>query len=147
MGTYKIGDEDISTVVQSLPKDYAKLAELNYLGYTSVAEGIAERFHMDTDLLKALNEGVDFRVGDTIVVTAVGDNKDGHAVKVEVDKKVGQVRAYDAKGSLLAAYPATIGSDANPSPSGTHVVKAVVETPRTPIIQSSISSRVTTTRS
>ncbi len=37
--------------------DYAKQAKMTHLGYTSVAERLSERFHMDIDLLKALNPG------------------------------------------------------------------------------------------
>jgi lipoprotein-anchoring transpeptidase ErfK/SrfK len=40
-----------------------------------------------------------------------------------VDKAKGQLRAYAANGSLLVAYPATIGNETNPSPTGTHNVK------------------------
>jgi lipoprotein-anchoring transpeptidase ErfK/SrfK len=39
------------------------------------------------------------------------------------------VRSYAADGELLAAYPATIGSEENPSPSGTHAVAVVVLMP------------------
>lgn len=55
--------------------------------------------------------------------------RSGKAARVEVDKAKGQLRAYAADGSLLVAYPATIGSETNPSPSGTHTVKTVVINP------------------
>jgi lipoprotein-anchoring transpeptidase ErfK/SrfK len=39
------------------------------------------------------------------------------------------VLAYAADGSLLAVYPATIGSEDNPAPSGKHKVKGVARMP------------------
>ena len=39
------------------------------------------------------------------------------------------MRAYDAQDRLVAAYPATIGSAENPSPSGTHQVEAIAANP------------------
>jgi hypothetical protein len=38
--------------------------------------------------------------------------------RIEVDKKEQVVRAYDGQGRLVAAYPATVGSDETPSPEG-----------------------------
>ena len=39
------------------------------------------------------------------------------------------MRAYDAANRLIVAYPATIGSPDNPSPSGEHVVEGVAPNP------------------
>ena len=49
--------------------------------------------------------------------------------RIEADKGLRQVRAYDAGGTLIVAYPATIGSEDNPSPSGTHTVEGVAPMP------------------
>src|SRR5215212_400806 len=43
--------------VKSIPKDYAALAVLDSLSYTSVEERLGEKFHLDIALLKALNPG------------------------------------------------------------------------------------------
>ncbi len=129
IGTYAISPEDHAAVVGELPEDYGELAKLDHLGYTSVAEGLAERFHMDVGFLGLLNPGSDFAMGQTIFVADLGPDRKGQVAKVEVDKAGGQVRAYAADGSVIATYPATIGSESNPSPSGTHMVKAVVENP------------------
>lgn len=84
---------------------------------------------MDVDFLRSLNSGSDFAVGQTIFVAAFGPDRKGQVTKVEVYKHAGQVRAYTDDGSVVAVYPATIGSKSNPSPSGTHIVKAVDENP------------------
>jgi lipoprotein-anchoring transpeptidase ErfK/SrfK len=129
VGLYTISPEDLSAIVPPLPKDYAALAERDFLGYTSVEEELAERFHMDIKLLKTLNPTAGYQAGDQIFVTAPGPNREGTVATIEADKALRQVRAYDAAGVLLAAYPATIGSEDNPSPSGSHVVKGVAHDP------------------
>jgi lipoprotein-anchoring transpeptidase ErfK/SrfK len=129
VGSYVVTADDLSTVVGAIPKDYAKMAKMKYLGYARASEALAERFHMDEDFLTALNPTATFAEGETIFVADLGSGKRGKAVRLEVDKAEGQLRAYAEDGSLLAAYPATIGSEDNPSPSGTHTVRAVVENP------------------
>jgi lipoprotein-anchoring transpeptidase ErfK/SrfK len=129
IGHYTIAVDDHEDVVEPLPEDYAELAELDFLGYESLQEKLAERFHMDEDLLAALNPDSGFAVGDSIFVAAFGPDREGEVARIEADKELRQVRAYDAEGVLLAAYPATIGSEKNPTPSGTHRVEAVAPMP------------------
>jgi lipoprotein-anchoring transpeptidase ErfK/SrfK len=126
---YVITAEDAADVVGTLPEDYSELAELEFLGYETVAEKLAERFHMDEDLLAALNPGATYAAGEEIVVVDPGPEVTGEVSRIEADKGRRQVRAYAADGKLLAAYPATIGSTENPSPSGTHAVAVVVLMP------------------
>ncbi len=129
VGNYAIVPEDVAAIVPPIPDDYAEKAKRDFLGYESVAEAIAERFHMDVDLLKALNPDAAFEAGDTVFVAAFGPDRTGKVERIEADKSLRQLRAYDASGTLLAAYPATIGSDENPSPAGTHVVEGVATMP------------------
>ena len=129
IGSYTITDKDVSDLVPAIPTDYAEMAKLKFLGYTRVTEELGERFHMDEDLLKTLNPQAQFVAGEQIAVAAYGPNKDGKVAKIEADKGDRQLRAYDADGKLLVAYPATIGSEDNPSPTGTHLVDAVAPMP------------------
>lgn len=48
---------------------------------------------------------------------------------IVADKSAKQVRAFDASGNLVVAYPATIGSQATPSPTGTHTVERIALDP------------------
>ena len=65
--------------VASIPEDYSQKATMPSMGYTSVAEMLAERFHMDEDYLRKLNPGVDFNTPGTIIkVVNPGPNKTGH---------------------------------------------------------------------
>jgi lipoprotein-anchoring transpeptidase ErfK/SrfK len=129
IGSYVITDADVAAIVPPLPSDYGEMSKLSFLGYTSVAEELAERFHMDQHFLQALNPGAHFGAGETVFGAITGADKQGVVTRIEADKGARQVRAYDANGILVAAYPATIGSASTPSPSGTHTVVAVAENP------------------
>jgi lipoprotein-anchoring transpeptidase ErfK/SrfK len=125
---YAITAEDVAgPFLKAVPTDYAEMAKLDQLSYTSPLEMFGERFHMDVDLLKALNPNVDFNAPGTHIVVA-GANTYGVKTPVALlvaDKANAQLRAYDADGKLVAAYPATIGSTELPSPSGTHTINAI----------------------
>jgi lipoprotein-anchoring transpeptidase ErfK/SrfK len=84
---------------------------------------------MDVDLLKTLNPNATWAAGEEIAVTAWGPNKQGKVAKLVADKSDRQLRGYDAEGKLLVAYPATIGSTDNPSPTGTHIIDAIAPMP------------------
>ncbi|UJW84084.1 L,D-transpeptidase family protein [Devosia sp. SL43] len=129
MAAYVITAEDLSEITGPTPVDYAEKAQMGFLGYASVAEKLSERFHMDVDFLRVLNPGATFTAGETIAVAVTGAGRTGLVARIEADKMLRQVRAYDAQGMLLAAYPATIGSEDNPSPSGSYVVEVVAPMP------------------
>ncbi len=129
-GVYAIVPEDSEDVTGPVPEDYALKALKAFLGYATMAEKLAERFHMDVDLLAELNPGAGFAPGEQIVVAGPGRPREGAVVaRIEADKTLRQVRAYDAAGVLIVAYPATIGSEDNPSPTGTHTVEGVAPMP------------------
>lgn len=126
---YVISEDDVKGLVAEIPEDYSEQAKMDQLGYTSVAERLAERFHMDIDLLKALNPISTFSVGDTVSVVNPGAPRQGTVKRIEAHRRTGQILALSADGTLIAAYPATIGSRETPSPSGTHKVKGVARMP------------------
>jgi lipoprotein-anchoring transpeptidase ErfK/SrfK len=125
---YEITAEDLAgPFVPNLPSDYGALAKLPRSAWRTPSEMFAERFHMDEDLLLQFNPGVDFGVpGTVIAVTAVGAPRSGTPVThIIADKSRAQLLGYGADNRLVVSYPATIGSAAMPSPSGTHLVNAI----------------------
>lgn len=127
---YAITPEDVAgPYVASIPADYGQKAQLEAMSYTSTVEMLAERFHMSEAYLKELNKGVEFRPGAVIRVANTGGNVTRQVTKIVADKGREQVRAYDAMGRLVVAYPATIGSSDTPSPTGTHTVERVALNP------------------
>lgn len=116
--------------VASIPDDYAHKAQLPALSYTSTAEMLAERFHMDEGYLRELNPGVDFSIpGTTIKVVEPGPYKKGNVARIVANKGLKQVFAYGEDGGLIAAYPASIGSADTPSPSGTVTIERIALNP------------------
>ena len=128
--SYTISDDDTKDIVREIPNDFADQAKMDSLGYTSVAEKLSERFHMDVDLLKALNPDTQFNAGDEITVVSPGTPQEGKVKRIEAQRGDGTVFAYGEDGAIVAAYPATIGSKDNPTPSGEHKVNGVARMPK-----------------
>ncbi|MHB0770533.1 L,D-transpeptidase family protein [Bradyrhizobium sp. 5.13L] len=129
---YKIADADVSgPFLKDLPSKLDDMKSLKALSYTSPLEGLAEKFHMSADLLRALNPGKAFdKVGETIVVANVPARRElPRMARLEVDKKNGTLKAFDASGALLAFYPASVGSPDRPTPNGTLKVTSTHENP------------------
>ena len=132
LGTYTIKPDDVvGPFYPDLSPDYAEEAKMPDLGYRSAAEMFGERFHMDKKFLMALNPGVDMETaGNQIVVAEVATLPIASTIaRIDVDKGKGQVLAYDSEGNLITAYPATIGSEELPSPSGSYVVRGIAPHP------------------
>ncbi|HEX5936063.1 MAG TPA: L,D-transpeptidase [Pseudorhizobium sp.] len=129
MRTVEIRKEDVEDLVGEIPGDFKEMAELDHLGYASIPEMLSERFHMDIDLVRALNPDARFEAGETVTVVEPGARLEGEVKRIEADREKGELRAYAEDDRLIAVYPATIGSDDNPSPSGTHKVKGVARMP------------------
>ena len=118
---YKITEKDVKgPFLKKLPAKMEDLKGLNSLDYTSPREAIAEKFHMSEALLSALNSGKKFdEAGQTIAVMNVAVKESKSAVtRVEVDKTAQTVKALGNSGELIAYFPATVGSEEKPSPTG-----------------------------
>ena len=147
---YTITEADVAGPFEKrIPGGLEQASKLQGLSYKDPVEALSEKFHMSEQLLRALNPGVDFdRAGQTIAVANVepmplGRGKDtveverprqhegagASATMVVVDKPAREVRAYDKEGKLLAVYPATIGSQQKPAPSGSFKVRRVAWNP------------------
>ncbi|WP_252733471.1 L,D-transpeptidase family protein [Paracoccus marinaquae] len=126
---YTITGEDTEGLVASIPGDYAEKAKMSSMGYTSLAEKLGERFHMDEKFIAFLNPGIALQPGATISVTAPTAPIRGEVTRIIIDKATRRVAAFNAKGRMVVDYPATIGSSATPSPTGTHKVVTVAMNP------------------
>jgi len=149
--SYTISAEDVAGPFEkSIPHQLDRMAKLQGLSYKDPSEELAEKFHMSEGLLRALNRDARLdRVGEKIFVAGVQPMslRSGHGHSVEViapgkhdgegakvttivvDKAASDVRAYDRDGNLVAFYPATIGSEEKPAPSGTFQVRRVAWNP------------------
>lgn len=129
---YSVTREDLTyRFTRRIPHDYARQARMKRLGYRNAQEMIAERFRMSQGLLRTLNPRAHYRKGgETIGVVSVGRTIPADKAQVvEADKASGMVRALDAAGTVIASYPATIGSEDTPSPEGEYQVARIVRNP------------------
>src|SRR3954453_7843964 len=116
---------------KTIPQSFEKKAELKNLNYTSPRELLAAKFHIAPALLTRLNPKASFEAAGTKLVVPNVAMKPSHdrVAEVVVDKSALTVRALDANGKLISFYPASVGSEDRPSPSGTWHVRSVVENP------------------
>jgi lipoprotein-anchoring transpeptidase ErfK/SrfK len=130
--TYTIAKEDVDgPFLHKLPARMEEMQDIPKLAYSSPMEGLAEKFHISEELLAALNPQQRFdRAGDSIVVIDVGtDQNSVKADRVEVDKVRQTVKLFDKSNALIGFYPATVGSEEKPSPSGKLKVTEIDQNP------------------
>jgi lipoprotein-anchoring transpeptidase ErfK/SrfK len=130
--TYGVTRKDVrGRFTRRIPTRMEKMARLKRLGYRNLREQLAERFHVSQPLLTMLNPGTRFKkIGASLAVPYVGRSEPPPvAASIEVDKASRQVRVLDPSGKALAVYPASIGSEEKPAPSGTAEVRHVVHNP------------------
>jgi lipoprotein-anchoring transpeptidase ErfK/SrfK len=134
LASYTIENNDVAgPFLRKVPGKMEEMKDLPRLGYTSPREALAEKFHMSEQLLAALNPGQHFdRAGTRIVVADTrGPNTERpmKAARVEIDKTRQTVELFDQSNELIGFYPATVGSEEKPSPSGRLKVTAIERNP------------------
>jgi lipoprotein-anchoring transpeptidase ErfK/SrfK len=129
--TYTLTQQDVAGPwSQDVGEDFVKMSQQPALGYTSPKEMLAERFHMDEQLLTALNPSADLtKAGTQIVVVDPGQASLPEVKSIDVDKGKEEVIALDADGKPVGVFPATVGSTTRPSPKGTWKVTGVSQNP------------------
>jgi lipoprotein-anchoring transpeptidase ErfK/SrfK len=131
MTDYVLTEKDVKgPFLDKLPVKMEEMKSLKKLDYTSAREALGERFHMSQDLLETLNPKAKFdKPGDTITIVKLSDRKPDKVSRLEVDKVRQTVKAFAKDGALLAFYPASVGSDEKPTPSGALKVTSVHANP------------------
>ena len=132
MRSYTITADDVAGPFADpvTPGDYVQMSKRKSMTWTSPLEAIGEHSHMDEALVKALNPGADFgKVGTVIIVADTARPPLAQVTSIAVDKTLGELRAMNAAGTVIAVYPATVGSTSRPAPSGTWAVRAVAPAP------------------
>jgi lipoprotein-anchoring transpeptidase ErfK/SrfK len=152
---YRITEADAAgPYVADIPSDLVEQAKLSHLGYRTIREAIAERFHATPALLERLNPDATFAAGEEIVVpdvepmqmppdapdpaqkpTAAEKKAEGQAAKdavkakpdvtVAVSKSTSALTVTDGAGKVLMYAPVTTGSEHDPLPIGEWKVNGV----------------------
>jgi lipoprotein-anchoring transpeptidase ErfK/SrfK len=134
---YTVGAADLAGPFTAIPEEYTRQAALDCLCYESAREELAERFHVDPELLAKLNPDVDLDhlvAGSELWVPDV-EPLDAGAVptaetprpppaasspiaEIVVSKGGFYLQALDAAGRVLYHFPTTVGAGYDASPSG-----------------------------
>lgn len=123
-------EEAAGPFTKTIPAKFEAQSKLAHMGYHDIREELGERYHMSEPLLMALNPGSKFAAGQRIVVADVDAAKPADKVaRIVVDKAGHDVEALAADGRLIAHYPASIGSDEKPAPTGDFTVHRVDRDP------------------
>ena len=129
---YELTAKDLKgPFTKRIPSGFEKQSHLKRLGYRNIKELLAERFHLSVAALVALNPTVRFKkAGESLTVpnlqSSFGTVK---ATRVVVDKADHEVEAFGPDNKILAIYPASIGSDEKPAPSGNFEIRRVSHNP------------------
>jgi lipoprotein-anchoring transpeptidase ErfK/SrfK len=131
---YTLTEEDVRGPFVRMPESVYAKARLSCLCYTSPLELLAERVHATPELLRALNPGVSLergaRAGTVVVVPNVQLPAPTTPVaRLVVLKRETIMRALDSAGTVLFQLPVSVGSMADPSPTGTLRVTSVTRNP------------------
>jgi len=151
---YHITPEDATGPFMAIPSGMMKQASLSALGYSSLLEAIAERFHSTPALLQQLNPAARFAEGEEIEVPNVEpmvipvvpskppmENSPEQLVPevvptpeavpakpnviVTVTKSISALTVTDANGRVVFYAPVTTGSKHDPLPIGKWKVNGV----------------------
>jgi lipoprotein-anchoring transpeptidase ErfK/SrfK len=132
---YEIKEQDArGPFVKRIPRDLTQQAALPSLGYTSVIELLAERFHASPALLVRMNHRARFEAGSVIAVPAVvpfdanvnpKPRPAPAVVSIDVSRDDSALRVLDAGGDVLFFAPISSGSEHDPLPLGHWKVTSV----------------------
>lgn len=129
--TYTLTAEDVGgPFLGKIPDDMMEKSALPALGWSSIDEMLGERFRCSPALLRRLNPGLEFAVGDILRVPDFAAlSNPGKATQVTVSKGRSVVEATDASGGIVFFAPVTAGSSRDPLPLGTWKVKGIAQSP------------------
>jgi len=130
--SYTITAQDISQVVGTIPTDWNLKAKMQFLGYPSVADAVAERFHCTRGLLDRLNPAADMAIlkeGDVLSVPAIEKPKSIRATRLQIHLGQKVIRAFDRDGKIIALFHCSIAKDEAKRPSGTATIVSITTNP------------------
>lgn len=156
--TQVLTSDDVSGPFVTLPADAYDRRDMDCQCYESLVEKLAERFHTTPELLDRLNPGIDLNAvgaGASLNVPALArepmmgrgspgtpdreprengmagaapDHR-GDVARIIISDGGRYIHAVDANGRILYHFPATLGSDYSPSPTGEYHITNIAFDP------------------
>jgi lipoprotein-anchoring transpeptidase ErfK/SrfK len=136
--THQLTAEDVAGPFVTLPEEYYDRRDMDCQCYESLAEKLAERFHTSEGLLTQLNPGVDLNgvtAGTSLNVPAVDRDPaspasgSGAIARIVISDGGRYLHALDANDRIVYHFPATLGSDYSPSPTGEYSITNIAHDP------------------
>ncbi len=129
--TYTLTELDVAGPYVKIPADPMEQGKLPGLGYQSMREALAERFHMSPKLLADLNRDRVPSPGTQLVVADVASPNilRYKATLVRVDKSDRMLYVIGEGNRLLAAFPVSFGGNRDPLPVGRMKITTEVKNP------------------
>jgi lipoprotein-anchoring transpeptidase ErfK/SrfK len=130
--SYTVAAVDESQVTGTIPQDWNLKSKMQFLGYASAADAVAERFHCTRGLLERLNPGANFAVlkeGDVLAVPAIEKGKMVRGSRLQIHLGQKAIRVLDRDGKAIALFHCSIAKDEDKRPTGTANVISVTSNP------------------
>jgi lipoprotein-anchoring transpeptidase ErfK/SrfK len=128
---YTLTEQDVAGPYRKIPVDPMEQAKLPDLGYQSLHEALAERFHMSPKLLADMNRGRAPSTGAQLVVADVGTPNTLHyqAALIRIDKSDKMLYVIGEGNRVLAGFPVSFGGSRDPLPVGPMKITSEVKNP------------------
>jgi lipoprotein-anchoring transpeptidase ErfK/SrfK len=129
---YSVTEQDLAFVTGAVPRSWLAKSKLEYLGYASLAEELAEKGHTSRDVLVQLNPGKNLAhlaAGDEIKVPNIQRPLLPRIGRLEVDLGRKMIRGFDGRGEVVALFHCSIAAHAEKRPSGAARVVSISNTP------------------
>lgn len=134
--THQLTATDVAGPFVTLPEEYYDRRDMECQCYESLAEKLAERYHTSEELLRLLNPDIDLNAvaaGTSLIVPNVERGSAGAAngaiARIVISDGGGYLHALDAGGRIVYHFPATLGSDYSPSPTGDYSITNIAHDP------------------
>ena len=129
--TYTLTEQDVAGPYRKIPEDPMERAKLPDLGFQSLQEALAERFHMSPKLLADMNRDRIHGAGSQLVVADVGmpNILRWRATLIRIDKSDKMLYVIGEGNRLLAGFPVSFGGNRDPLPIGHMKITSEVKNP------------------
>ena len=129
--------DDVAGPFVTLPEEYYDRRDMECQCYESLAEKLAEQYHTSEELLRQLNPDIDLNAvtaGTSLIVPNVerasaGPANAGSIARIVISDGGGYLHALDAGDRIVYHFPATLGSDYSPSPTGDYSITNIAHDP------------------
>lgn len=131
--TVEITRADIDSLTE-IPADWNGKSQLRKMGYSTVAEKLAEEGHCSERLLERLNPGCDWpnpAIGAKVLIPDCKPAKEpDHAGSIAISLSRMEITVFGIQGEFLALFPCSIALKKSQRPSGELEVTTTVPDPK-----------------